>query len=292
MISPNQYIINVKGEEVARGEVLTDYLLALDPGNVIGDIDGIDAIEPAYGIPSKWILKSDRERAEVLGYTLIDPVSVIISHVSEVIKHHAFELLSNKDVENLLENVKKTGRVSLDGIIPDMVSLIDLQKILSNLLREFIPIKDMETIVGAIAENAGTIRDPEQLTECVRQELKRTITRTFAKDGSLFVIAMSPKVEKLIMNNIKKMDNKTYLSLDPEVISEIVDNVKAQVEKNKNSFTTPVILTSSIVRVHISRLLEQFIPNIAVLSFGEIENSIQILAVGNVDLKEATKMAN
>ncbi|MDR1354437.1 MAG: flagellar biosynthesis protein FlhA [Oscillospiraceae bacterium] len=288
LINPNQYVIKVKGEEVAKGEVLIDYLLALDPGDLKGEINGIDAIEPAYGIPSKWILKADKEKAELLGYTLIDPVSVIISHLSEVIRHHAFELLSRKDVEDLLENIKKKGRVSLDGIVPETISIIDVQKIFCNLLREFVPIKDMETIVGTIAENVASVRDTDLLTEYVRQSLKRSITRTFARDGSLMVIALSPKVEKLIMSNIKKMDNKTYLNLDPEVLSEIVMGVKAQIEKNKSTFTVPIILTSAVVRLHISRLISQFVPNVVVLSFGEIESNIQVLAVGNVDLKEAS----
>ncbi|GHU84991.1 flagellar biosynthesis protein FlhA [Clostridia bacterium] len=288
MISPNQYVIKVKGEEVARGEVLIDYYLALDSGNVKGEIEGIDVVEPAYGIPSKWILKSEKENAEILGYTLIDPVSVIITHLSEVIKHHAFELLSKKDVENLLENVKKMGRVSLEGVVPDFLSLIDFHKILSNLLKEFVPIKDMETIISVVAENATTIKDVDVLTECVRQALKRTITRAFTKDGSLIVIALSPKIEKLVMGNVKKTENKTYLHLEPEIVTEIVEGVKAQIDKHKSLFTTPIILTSSVIRVYVSRLLEQFIANIAVLSFSEIENSVQILAIGNVDLKEAS----
>ncbi|MDR2817166.1 MAG: flagellar biosynthesis protein FlhA [Oscillospiraceae bacterium] len=288
LISPNQYIIKVKGEEVARGEVLIDYYLALDPGNVKGEIEGIDVVEPAYGIPSKWILRSEKENAEVLGYTLIDPVSVIITHLSEVIKHHAFELLGKKDVENLLENVKKTGRASLEGVVPDYISLVDFHKILSNLLKEFVPIKDMETIIGVVAENAVTVKDVDVLTECVRQALKRTITRTFTKDGSLVVIALSPRIEKLVMGNVKRAENKTYLHLEPEIVTEIVEGVKAQIDKHKNLLTTPIILTSSAIRVYVSRLLEQFIPNVAVLSFSEIENSVQILAIGNVDLKEAS----
>ncbi|GHV30578.1 flagellar biosynthesis protein FlhA [Clostridia bacterium] len=288
MISPNQYVIKVKGEEVARGEVLIDYYLALDSGNVKGEIEGIDVVEPAYGIPSKWILRSEKENAEILGYTLIDPVSVIITHLSEVIRHHAFELLSKKDVESLLENVKKMGRVSLEGVVPDFISLMDFHKILSNLLKEFVPIKDMETIISVVAENATTTKDIDVLTECVRQALKRTITRTFTKDGSLLVIALSPKIEKLVMGNVKRTENKSYLHLEPEIVTEIVEGVRAQIDKHKSLFTTPIILTSSVIRVYVSRLLEQFIANVAVLSFSEIENSVQILAIGNVDLKEAS----
>lgn len=286
MLAPNQYVIKIKGEEVARGEVLVDYYLALDSGNVKGQIDGIDTVEPAYGIPSKWILKSDKEQAEAYGYTIIDPISVIITHLSEVIRHHAFELISRKDLLSLVENVKKTGRISTDDIIPDLISVIDLHKIISNLLKEFIPIKDMETILSTIADNISTTKDTDTLTEYVRQALKRTITRTFARDGSIMVISLSSKIEKLILSGLKKADNKTYLNIDPEKITEIVDGVNEQIEKHKNMFTTPIILTSSVVRIHISRLLEQFIPNVAVLSFSEIENNVQILALGNVTVKD------
>lgn len=286
MLAPNQYVIKIKGEEVARGEVLVDYYLALDSGNVKGQIDGIDTVEPAYGIPSKWILKSDKEQAEAYGYTIIDPISVIITHLSEVIRHHAFELISRKDLLSLVENVKKTGRISTDDIIPDLISVIDLHKIISNLLKEFIPIKDMETILSTIADNISTTKDTDTLTEYVRQALKRTITRTFARDGSIMVISLSSKIEKLILSGLKKADNKTYLNIDPGKITEIVDGVNEQIEKHKNMFTTPIILTSSVVRIHISRLLEQFIPNVAVLSFSEIENNVQILALGNVTVKD------
>lgn len=286
MLAPNQYIIKIKGEEVARGEVLVDYYLALDSGNVKGQIDGIDTVEPAYGIPSKWILKSDKEQAEAYGYTIIDPISVIITHLSEVIRHHAFELISRKDLLSLVENVKKTGRISTDDIIPDLISVIDLHKIISNLLKEFIPIKDMETILSTIADNISTTKDTDTLTEYVRQALKRTVTRTFARDGSIMVISLSSKIEKLILSGLKKADNRTYLNIDPEKITEIVDGVNEQIEKHKNMFTTPIILTSSVVRIHISRLLEQFIPNVAVLSFSEIENNVQILALGNVTVKD------
>ena len=286
MLAPNQYVIKIKGEEVARGEVLVDYYLALDSGNVKGQIDGIDTVEPAYGIPSKWILKSDKEQAEAYGYTIIDPISVIITHLSEVIRHHAFELISRKDLLSLVENVKKTGRISTDDIIPDLISVVDLHKIISNLLKEFIPIKDMETILSTIADNISTTKDTDTLTEYVRQALKRTITRTFARDGSIMVISLSSKIEKLILSGLKKADNKTYLNIDPEKITEIVDGVNEQIEKHKNMFTTPIILTSSVVRIHISRLLEQFIPNVAVLSFSEIENNVQILALGNVTVKD------
>ncbi len=286
MLAPNQYVIKIKGEEVARGEVLVDYYLALDSGNVKGQIDGIDTVEPAYGIPSKWILKSDKEQAEAYGYTIIDPISVIITHLSEVIRHHAFELISRKDLLSLVENVKKTGRISTDELIPDLISVIDLHKIVSNLLKEFIPIKDMETILSTIADNISTTKDTDTLTEYIRQALKRTITRTFARDGSIMVISLSSKIEKLILSGLKKAENRTYLNIDPEKITEIVDGVNEQIEKHKNMFTTPIILTSSVVRIHISRLLEQFIPNVAVLSFSEIENNVQILALGNVTVKD------
>jgi flagellar biosynthesis protein FlhA len=211
-LNPNQYIIKLKGEEIAKGEILTDYFLALDPGNLSGIIDGIDAVEPAYGIPCKWITPDKKELAEIYGYTVIDPLSVIVTHLSEVVKKHAHELLSRLDVNQLLDTVKKNNPALIEEVVPNIISHNSLKKILSNLLKESVPIRDMETILETIADYASSVKDTEMLTEHIRQALKRTITRKWSEGGQIKVITLDSEVERIILNAINKNGQETYLS--------------------------------------------------------------------------------
>jgi flagellar biosynthesis protein FlhA len=280
LINPNQYLVKIKGEEVARGEVLVDYYLALDPGNAAGEIEGIDTIEPAYEIPGKWITESEREMAEVYGYTVIDALSVIVTHMSEVIKRHIHELISRQDINVLLENVKKHNQAIVDDVIPTVVSISDLQKILMNLLREGIPIRDMESILESIGDHGNTIKDTDMLTEYVRQRLKRTITRKYTDGGSIKVLTLDQTIENNILNSAKQSDHGTYLAMEPQTVQRIVEDVNAQINKVKEIVHQPVILTSPIVRIYFKRLIDQFLPNLTVLSFNEIDSDIQIQAIG------------
>ncbi|NLY71819.1 MAG: flagellar biosynthesis protein FlhA [Clostridiales bacterium] len=282
LINPNQYIIKIKGEEVARGEVLVDYYLALDPGNTTGTIEGIDTIEPAYEIPGKWITESEKEMAEIYGYTVIDPVSVIVTHMTEVIKRHIHELLTRQDVTTILDNVKKTNPAIVEDVIPGIMSLADLQKILTNLLQEGIPIRDMEGILETIGERGTVIKDTDMLTEYVRQRLKRTITRKFTDGKSIKVITLDQRIEDIILNSAKRNEHGTYLAIEPEVVQRIIESVTKQVEKIKDIVSQPIILTSPVVRIYFKRLISQFFPNLVVLSFNEIEPNIQIQAIGVV----------
>lgn len=284
-LSPNQYIIKVKGEEVSRGEILIDYVLALDPGNLTGTIDGIDTIEPAYGIPSKWITPDKREMAEIYGYTVIDPLSVVITHLSETVKKYAFELLTRQDINQLLENVKKYDGTLVDDVIPNMISFSSLQKILCNLLKEGVPIRDMETILETISDYAASVRDTEVLTEYVRQSLKRTITRKWSEGGQIRVITLDSEVERVIVNSISKNDQGTYLALDPQTTQKIVTKLIECIKKVKDAITTPIVLTSPLVRIYFSKMLEQFYPNAVVLSFNELDVNVQIQALANVTLE-------
>lgn len=285
MLNPNQYTIKIKGEEVARGEVLIDYYLALDPGNLTGEIDGIDTIEPAYGIPSKWITPDKKDMAEIYGYTVIDPLSVIVTHLSETVKKHAYELLTRQDINQLLESVKKYDSQLVSDVVPGMISLANLQKVLCSLLKEGIPIRDMETILETISNYSQGVRDPELLTEYVRQALKRTITRKWSHGGQIRVITLDSDVEKVIVNSISKNERGTYLSLDPQTTQKIITKLTECISKVKNVVTTPIILTSPVVRIYFSKLLQQFYPKAVVLSFSELDSSIQIQAVANVTLK-------
>ncbi|NLP30865.1 MAG: flagellar biosynthesis protein FlhA [Clostridiales bacterium] len=282
LINPNQYIIKIKGEEVARGEVLVDYYLALDPGDTTGTIEGIDTIEPAYEIPGKWITESEKEMAEIYGYTVIDPVSVIVTHMTEIIKRHIHELINRQDINTILKNVERTNPAIVEDVIPGIISLSDLQKIITNLLQEGIPIKDMEGILETLGERGSAIKDTDMLTEYVRQRLKRTITRKFSDGKSIKVITLDQRLEDIILNSAKRNEHGTYLAIEPEVVQRIIESVTKQVEKIKDIVSQPIILTSPVVRIYFKRLISQFFPNLVVLSFNEIEPNIQIQAIGVV----------
>jgi flagellar biosynthesis protein FlhA len=281
-LNPNEYVVKLKGEEVARGEILVEYFLALDPGSLSGEVDGIETIEPAYGIPSKWITKEKKELAEIYGYTVIDPLSVLLTHLSEVIKTHAHELLSRQDLSQLLNNIKKENELLVQEVVPGIVSQGNLQKILGNLLKEGIPIKDMETILETISDYGSSVKDTEMLTEYVRQSLKRTITRKWSEGGQIKVITLSTDVEKIIISAINKNERGSYLSIDPDVMQKLVGQLLEQIGRLKSELNTPIILTSPFVRGYFRKLLDQFYPKAIVLSFNEIDNSTQIQALGNI----------
>lgn len=284
LLNPNQYVIKIKGEEVARGEILVDYFLALDPGNLTGEIDGIDTIEPAYGIPSKWITPDKKDLAEIYGYTVIDPLSVVITHLSETVRQHADELLSRQEVSRLLESVKTYDASLVSDVVPNVITYSSLQKVLCSLLKEGVPIRDMQTILETISNNASSARDPNMMTEYVRQALHRTITRKWAEGSQIKVITLDNDVEKTIVNAISKNEHGTYLSLDPQTTQKILTNLTDCISKVRDVVNTPVILTSPVVRIYFSKLLQQFYPRAVVLSFSELDNNIQIQAVANVTL--------
>ncbi len=286
LISPNQYLIKVKGEEVARGEVLVDYYLALDPGNCTGIIEGIDTIEPAYEIPAKWIAEGDRDMAEIYGYTVIDPISVIVTHLSEIIKRHIHELVTRQDINTLLQNVAKFNPAITEDVIPGIVSLSDLQKILNNLLKEGIPIRDMESILETLGEHGVAIKDTDMLTEYVRQRLKRTITRKYTDGSNIKVVTLDQEIENTILNSTKKSEYGTYLAIEPQLVQSIVEGVTEQIGKLKELVGQPVVLTSPVVRIYFKRLIDQFIPNLTVLSFNEIDANIKIQGIGVIHAKE------
>ncbi|WP_312700065.1 flagellar biosynthesis protein FlhA [Sedimentibacter sp.] len=281
-LNPNEYVIKLKGEEIAKGEILVEYYLALDPGNLTGQVDGIETIEPAYGIPSIWITKDKKEIAEIYGYTVIDPLSVLVTHLSEIIRVHAHELLSRQDLNQLISNVKKVNESLVEEVVPGVVSHGNLQKILGNLLKEGIPIKDMETILETISDYGASVKDTEMLTEYVRQALKRTITHKWSASGQIKVITLSTDIEKLILNAISKNEKGSYLSIEPELLQNIVGQLIEHITKLKTEMSIPIVLTSPFVRSYFRKLLDQFYPKAVVLSFNEIDNSVQIQALGNI----------
>ena len=283
-LNPNQYAINIKGEQVAQGEVLVDHYLALIPENGEDSVDGIETVEPAFGIQAKWISEDKRAQAELAGYTLIDPTSVIITHLSEVVKAHAYELLNRQEVNNLLANLRKTNEAIVNDTVPAIVSIGSLQKILCNLLREGIPIRDTETILETLADYGATVKDIDMLTEYVRQSLRRTITHRFAEAGQLKVISLDANIENQIMGAVKKVESGSYLALDPQTIQNIITATTREIDKIKDLVQVPIILTSPIVRVYFKKLVDQFYLNTVVLSFSEIDSDAKIQALGNITI--------
>lgn len=283
-LNTNQYVIKIKDEEVARGEILVDYYLALEPQSPAGDIDGIETIEPSYGIPSKWIVPENKELAEIYGYTVIDPLSVMLTHLSETIKKHTYELLTRTEVMQLIENVKKVSPELVEEAFPNLISYGNFQKVLSNLLKEGVPIKDMVTIVESVIDSSATTRDIDTITENIRVALKRTITRKFCEGGQMRVVTLDAEVEKTIISGLTKSENGIYLALNPDIMQKIISQISEQVKKFNELSQNPIILTSHVVRVYFYRLIEQFYPNISVLSFNEVANNVQIQAIGNIVL--------
>lgn len=284
-LNANQYVIKIKGEEVARGELLVDYYLALQPPEPTGDIDGIDTIEPAYGIPSKWITPDKIDMAEVYGYTVIDPLSVMLTHLSETIRRHLHELLTRSEVMQILENTKKISPELVEEAVPDFISYGTLQKVLFNLLKEGIPIKDMVTLLESLVDSAQSTQDIDVMTENVRMALKRTITRRFCEAGQLKVITLDAEVEKAVLASLTRSEHGIYLALSPDLIQAIITQIGEYLEKFKELNVVPVILTSNVIRIYFYRLIEQFYPDVFVLSFSEIANNVQIQAIGNVSME-------
>lgn len=285
-LNTNQYVIKIKGEEVAQGELLVDYYLALEPPEPTGEVEGIETIEPAYGIPSKWITPDLKEMAEVYGYTVIDPLSVMVTHLSEVIRKYAHELMSRAEVMQLIENLKKTAPELVEEAFPDIISYGNFQKILSSLLKEGIPIKDLNTIVESIIDTASETRDLDTMISNIRVALKRTITRKFCENGQMRVITLDGEAEKIIASSLVKGDRGIYLALSPDLMQQMITQLAENIKKFADLSQDPIILTSHVIRTYVYHLVEQFYPNLYVLSFNEIANNVQIQAIGNIVLEK------
>ena len=289
MLGTNQYIIYIKGEEVTRGEILMDYYLALEPSNPVKEIDGIETVEPAYGIPSRWILPENKEMAEIYGYTVIDPLSVMLTHLSETIRHHAYELLGRTETIQLVENLKKTSPELVEEACPGVISYALLEKILRNLLMEGVPIRDLGTILETLVDALANTRDPDMLTENVRGALSRTITRRFCENGQLRAITLDGEVERRIVASLTRNDHGIYLAMGPELIQPVISQLADCMRKFQDLGQSPILLTSQVIRVYLSRLLNQYFPNLYVLSFNEIVGTVQIQSIGNITMQPSAE---
>lgn len=281
-LEPNHYIIKIKGVEIASGEIMFDHYLAMNPGIADGELEGIDTVEPAFGLPAKWINEQEREKAEIFGYTVVDPPSIIATHLTEVVKKHAHELLGRQDVKKLIDNAKENHPALVEELIPAQMSLGEIQKVLYNLLKEGVSIRDMVTILETLADYSNMTRDADMLTEYVRQALSRAITKQFISNQPAKVITVDQQLEQKIMESIQQTDRGTYISMDPDLIQSVLNNLSYQLQKLINLGEQPIIITAPIVRLYLKRLTEQLTSDLVVLSYNEVDPSVEIESVGMV----------
>lgn len=282
-LNPNQYIIKIKGIQVSEGEILFDHYMAMNPGFVQEEITGIPTFEPSFHLPAIWITEGQRERAESLGYTVVDPPSIIATHLTEVIRHHIAELLTRQDVQNLVNNLKESNPSVVEELVPKLLGLGEVQKVLQNLLREGVSIRDLLTVFETLADYATTTRDTDILTEYVRQSLKRAISsKYFPANETTSVVTLDPKVEQEIMNSVKQTEQGSYLNLNPERTKAIMDSVGAEISKLENLGKNPIIITSPIVRIYFKKLTEDYFKDLIVVSYNEVESNVELQSVGMV----------
>lgn len=282
-LNPNQYIIKIKGIQISEGEILFDHYMAMNPGYVEEEITGIPTFEPSFHLPAIWITEAQRERAESMGYTVVDPPSIIATHLTEVIKAHLDELLTRQDVQNLINNVKENNGTLVDELVPKMLGVGDIQKVLQNLLAENISIRDLVTVFETLADYAPTTRDTDILTEYVRQRLKRAISNTYFADGEMTtVVTLDPKVEQDIMNSVKQTEQGAYITLDPAVTKRILNSTEKEIKKLEDQGKAPIIITSPIVRMYFKKLTKDYFKDLIVISYNEIESDVELQSIGVV----------
>ena len=282
-LNPNQYIIKIKGIQVTEGEILFDHYMAMNPGYVEEEITGIPTFEPSFHLPAIWITESQIERAESLGYTVVDPPSIIATHLTEVIRAHISELLTRQDVQNLVNNLKDSNPVLVDELVPKLLNLGEVQKVLQNLLEEGISIRDLLTIFETLADHAQTTRDTDVLTEYTRQALKRAISsKYFPANETTSVVTLDPKVEQEIMSSVKQTEQGAYLTLDPEKTKAIMESVESEVQKLESLGKSAIVITSPIVRMYFKKLTEDYFKDLIVVSYNEVDSNVELQSVGMV----------
>lgn len=284
-LGANQYVIKIRGQDIAKGDVFSECYLAIDSGGTTKSIDGTKTTDPAYGLPAVWITGSVKDDAEASGYTIVDPVSVMITHLTEIIKNHAYEILCREDVQKLIENLKKESPSLIEELTPSVLPLGSVQEVLKNLLKEQIPIRDMATILETIADYVTATRDTELLTEYVRQRLSRTICQKYQNvEGKIGVISFDPQLEQAIANAIHKTDRGNLLALEPLMAQKLIDKLTEVIRGSLATGYDVVLLTSSNIRSHIRHLIENALPQVAVLSYKEVSSGVKIDSVGIVKL--------
>ncbi len=283
-LNTNEYVIKIKGVEVAAGEVMLDHILALSTEEVKGKLQGIETVEPTFGLPAIWIPEEERERAELLGYTTVDAPSVIATHLTETIKRHSSELLTRQQVQMLIDNLKNNQPALVDEVVPKLFSLGEIQKVLANLLKEGISIRDMGTILETLADYGAMVRDVELLTEYVRKALYRSISKQFIPTNKARVITLDPALEQLISEKTKQTEQGTYVALNQEEIQRIYVSLKNAIEKMTKLGITPIVLTSPLVRRQFKNITAQMIPDLIVLSYNELDQNVEVYSDGVIAL--------
>jgi len=283
-LDANEYIVKIKGSKVAGGSIMFDHYLAMNPGNVEGEIKGIDTIEPAFGLPALWINETEREKAEIFGYTVVDPSSIISTHLTEILKKHVHELLGRDEVKSLIDNLRESSPTVVDELIPNIMSVGDVQKVLANLLREGISIRNLLIILETLADHALMNKDVNILTEYVRQALSRHITSTYITEKFARVVTLDQNLEATLMESIQQTDGGSYMSLPPDISQSLLNNLAVQIQNLLSLGEQPIVVTAPIVRFYFKRLTEQMIPDLIVLSYNEIEPDVQIQSVGMVSI--------
>ncbi len=283
-LDANEYIVKIKGSKVAGGSIMFDHYLAMNPGNVEGEIKGIDTVEPAFGLPALWINETEREKAEIYGYTVVDPSSIISTHLTEILKKHVHELLGRDEVKSLIDNLRESSPTVIDELIPNIMSVGDIQKVLGNLLREGISIRNLLVILETLADHAMMNKDVNILTEYSRQALSRHITSTYITEKFARVVTLDQNLEATLMESIQQTDGGSYMSLPPDVSQSLLNNLAVQIQNLLSLGEQPIVVTAPIVRFYFKRLTEQMIPDLIVLSYNEIEPDVQIQSVGMVSI--------
>ncbi|MCI8323648.1 MAG: flagellar biosynthesis protein FlhA [Lachnospiraceae bacterium] len=282
-LNPNQYIIKIKGVQVSEGEILFDHYMAMNPGYVEEEITGIPTFEPSFHLPAIWITEGQRERAESMGYTVVDPPSIIATHLTEIIRQYISELLTRQDVQSLVDNLKESNPSLVEELYPKLLGLGEIQKVLQNLLREGISIRDLLTIFETLADYAPTTRDTDILTEYVRQSLKRAISgKFFPANETTSVVTLDPKLEQEIMASVKQTEQGAYLTLDPAKTKDIMESLGVEIKKLEDLGKIPLVITSPIVRAYFKKLTEDYYRDLVVVSYNEVESSVELQSVGMV----------
>jgi flagellar biosynthesis protein FlhA len=285
-LDPSEYCVKIRGAEVARGRVEAGRLLAMDSGVATGKVEGIATTEPAFGLPAVWITKSQKDRAASMGYTVVDPESVVATHLTEVIKSHASEILTREQVTGLVENLKETAPNLVDEVHPKLLSAGEVQKVLQNLLRERVSIRNLEAILEALGDCAPRSKDPEILTEYARNAVGRAICNALTEsDGKLYVVTMDPRLEEAIDRAVQRTDSGAYLTLPPADIRRVVEAVSREVEKLAAAGHAGVVLSSPQVRAHVRRMIEADVPSLSVLSYNELVPEVQVESLGMVTVE-------
>ena len=283
-IKPNAYIIKLKGVEIARGELMLDHYLAMNSGTVFEEVPGIETTEPAFGLPALWISENEREQAELNGYTVVDAVSVLATHLTEIIKEHAAEILGRQETQNLLDNLQKTNAALVEEVVPNLLTVGEVEKVLANLLHERISIRDMSTILEVLADYAPATKDTDVLTEYVRHAMARQITQQNVQDGVLPCMTLDPAIENKIAGSVQRTEHGSYVSLDPDTMQKLLTALQEQLHKLTDQGYQPIVLTSPTVRPYFRNLVERSIAGLIVLSHAEIEQNVEIQILGVVKI--------